>query len=60
MVHQQGGEIITVSSELALVGYPHVSAYVASKAGIIGLTKSVALETGPLAINVNAVALDRR
>ena len=39
------GRIINVASALGLVGYPTVAAYTASKHGLVGLTKAVALET---------------
>ena len=41
-----GGVIVTVASELALVGHPRLAAYTATKAGVIGLTRTLALE-GP-------------
>ena len=45
---QQGrGKIVTVASELALVGRAGLSAYAASKAGVIGLTKCLARELAP-------------
>lgn len=56
MIQQRSGKVVTVSSELALVGSVGADAYVASKTGIIGLTKCVAREVAPLGINVNCVA----
>jgi 3-oxoacyl-[acyl-carrier protein] reductase len=56
MVARRSGRIITISSELGLMGYPNYAAYSASKAGIIGLTKSLAKEFAPLGILVNSVA----
>jgi len=56
LVQQGRGKIVTVASELALVGRAGLSAYAASKAGVIGLTKCLARELAPLGINVNAVA----
>lgn len=49
-------KIINVASELGLGGRERASAYVASKAGVIGLTKSWAKELAPCGIHVNAVA----
>lgn len=49
------GRIVNTASVLGQVGAPHKPAYVASKHGIIGLTKSVALETAPWGITCNAI-----
>ncbi len=49
------GRIVNTSSVLGLVGAPHKPAYVASKHGVIGLTKSVAIEVAPFGITCNAV-----
>jgi 3-oxoacyl-[acyl-carrier protein] reductase len=51
-----GGRMVNVSSQLALRGTDHGPDYAASKAGLLGLTKSLALELAPLNITVNAVA----
>lgn len=56
LLRQRSGKIVTVASELALVGRAGLAAYAASKAGVIGLTKCLARELAPLGINVNAVA----
>ncbi len=56
MIRQKGGAIINISSVAALVGNPGQVNYSASKAGIIGLTKSCAKELAGKAITVNAVA----
>lgn len=50
------GKIVNISSCAALGAFPGTSAYSAAKAGILGLTRSVAKEVAPLGINVNAVA----
>jgi len=52
---KQGGRIINISSVVALVGQAGQANYAASKAGIIGFTKSLAKEVGSRQITVNAV-----
>jgi 3-oxoacyl-[acyl-carrier protein] reductase len=56
MIKQKGGKIINISSVVALIGNPGQSNYVASKAGVIGFTKSLAKELASRNININAVA----
>jgi len=56
MIRQHSGRIINVSSVIGLQGNAGQSAYAASKAGIIGLTTSLAKELAPREITVNAVA----
>ncbi len=51
-----GGRIISVTSQLAFRGTTHGADYVAAKAGIVGLTKALALELARDGILVNAVA----
>ena len=49
------GRIVNISSATFFIGYAGLSAYVASKGGIIGLTRALASEAGPHDITVNAV-----
>ncbi|WP_207791842.1 SDR family NAD(P)-dependent oxidoreductase [Siccirubricoccus phaeus] len=53
---QRGGRIVNLASTLGLVAAPNRAAYVASKHGVVGLTKEMAMELGPMGIRVNAVA----
>ncbi len=56
MRKQGGGRIISITSQLAYRGTTHGADYVAAKAGIVGLTKALALELAKDRILVNAVA----
>jgi NAD(P)-dependent dehydrogenase (short-subunit alcohol dehydrogenase family) len=55
MVEQRFGRIVNVASDWGRTGWPRATAYAASKAGVISLTKATALELGPRGITVNAV-----
>jgi NAD(P)-dependent dehydrogenase (short-subunit alcohol dehydrogenase family) len=55
MLQQKRGVILSTSSVLGLVGDPDLSAYGATKGGIIALTKSLAVAYGPHGIRVNCV-----
>lgn len=56
MVKQQYGKIISISSVVAFIGNPGQVNYSASKAGIVGLTKTIAREYASRGIRANAVA----
>ena len=51
-----GGRIVIVTSEWGVTGWPRATAYAASQAGLIGLTKTLGRELAPEGIIVNAVA----
>lgn len=55
MIAAEWGRIINIASTTAKVAYSHVSAYTASKHGVLGLTRSLALETARLGVTVNAI-----
>ncbi|MDD3250206.1 MAG: 3-oxoacyl-ACP reductase FabG [Smithellaceae bacterium] len=55
MINQKAGKIINISSAVGVRGFPGDVAYGAAKAGILGLTKSLAREVAHYGINVNAI-----
>src|SRR4029078_2032905 len=56
MLEQGSGAIVNVASRLGQMGVAETAAYSAAKAGLIGLTRSLAREFGPRGIRINAVA----
>jgi 3-oxoacyl-[acyl-carrier protein] reductase len=56
MMATGGSRIVNISSVVSTTGYSGLSAYAATKSSLIGFTRSLARELGPLGITVNAVA----
>ncbi|CAB3910924.1 SDR family NAD(P)-dependent oxidoreductase [Achromobacter denitrificans] len=55
MLKEKWGRVINVASTAGLIGYGYVSAYCAAKHGVVGLTRSLALEVALKGVTVNAV-----
>jgi len=56
MVKQQRGKIVNIASINGVIGYYNRAAYCSAKAGVVNLTRVLAIEWAPYNINVNAVA----
>jgi NAD(P)-dependent dehydrogenase (short-subunit alcohol dehydrogenase family) len=56
MINRRYGKILNISSVTGIVGLPKHTQYAAAKAGVIGLTKSLAREVAEYRININALA----
>ena len=59
MKAQKSGAIVNISSDIGFSGDANRSAYAAAKAGILGLTRTLALELAPFGVRANAVAPGR-
>jgi 3-oxoacyl-[acyl-carrier protein] reductase len=56
MMLDHGGRIVNISSIVSFTGFSGLAVYAATKASLVGFTRSLAREVGPLGITVNAVA----
>jgi NAD(P)-dependent dehydrogenase (short-subunit alcohol dehydrogenase family) len=56
MVSRRTGRIVAIGSLSSFVGLHEVAAYVASKSGVAGLTRALAVEWAPYGVTVNAIA----
>jgi 3-oxoacyl-[acyl-carrier protein] reductase len=56
MMADGGGRIVNIASVVAFTGYKGLSVYSATKASLIGFTRSLSREVGRLGVNVNAIA----
>jgi NAD(P)-dependent dehydrogenase (short-subunit alcohol dehydrogenase family) len=55
LIARGGGSIVNISSTAGVRGYPGLSPYSAAKHGVNGLTKSAAIEYGPMGIRINSI-----
>jgi len=55
MIRSRGGSIVNIASAVGLVGVANLSAYCASKSGLITFTKSIAIDYGPKGIRANTI-----
>ena len=55
MLARRRGRVINIASTAARIGFPYTAAYVASKHGVLGLTRAVALEAQGKGVTVNAI-----
>src|ERR1700722_19459324 len=56
MIADGGGRIVNIASVVGFTGYSGLSVYGATKASMLGFTRSLAREVGPMGVNVNSVA----
>jgi 3-oxoacyl-[acyl-carrier protein] reductase len=56
MLADRAGRIVNIASVVGITGYRGLSVYSATKASLVGFTRSLARELGPVGINVNAIA----
>lgn len=56
MIKNRSGKIVNIASTAAKMGVPGGSGYCSAKTGLLGLTRTLAIEAGRMGINVNAVA----
>jgi len=55
MIEGGWGRVVNIASRSGKIGHPFLTAYCASKHGVVGFTKALAEELGPLGITVNAI-----